>query len=187
MDAWVYVVLLGIAVMVYAILLPNRNAGKEQLTVGEIEEALDRFVDVMEEDNRELLDTVNGWRRQLEADLNRLNGRLDALARRVDERDRQGGGNAAQPVHAASGEATAPAVEATPAGAGSEPAPAVPQSNMTEPEPAAPQGIRGRYPELFAWHDAGKSVEYIAKKSGMNKGEVMLILQLAKREAERGV
>ena len=31
-------------------------------------------------------------------------------------------------------------------------------------------------------HEKGKSVEQIAKATGMNKGEVQLILQLARRE-----
>lgn len=198
MDPWVYVVLLGIAVMVYAILLPNRNTGKEQQAIGEIEEVLDQFADVMEEDNRELLDTVNGWRRELEADLNRLNGRLDALAERVGERSEP------RPDEAERHHATAAAAEPATAGVVETPArPVKPDPAADDAAPAsglaavkdaasgsdavAATGMRGRYPQLFAWHDAGKSVEYIAKKSGMNKGEVMLILQLAKREEQRGV
>lgn len=42
--------------------------------------------------------------------------------------------------------------------------------------------IHNRYVELFELYDSGKSVEAIAKKLGKNKGEVQLILQLAKQE-----
>ncbi|MDF2815210.1 MAG: hypothetical protein K0Q81_1410, partial [Paenibacillus sp.] len=42
--------------------------------------------------------------------------------------------------------------------------------------------IRYRYTELFALEKQGKSIDHIAKKLGMNKGEVMLIIQLAKQE-----
>ncbi|MCR8656280.1 DUF6115 domain-containing protein [Paenibacillus endoradicis] len=42
--------------------------------------------------------------------------------------------------------------------------------------------IHNRYVELFELYDNGKSVEAIAKKLGKNKGEVQLILQLAKQE-----
>lgn len=42
--------------------------------------------------------------------------------------------------------------------------------------------IHSRYNELFEMYEAGKSVEAIAKKLGKNKGEVQLILQLAKQE-----
>lgn len=215
MDPWVYVVLLGIAVMVYAILQPNRSGGKDGASIGEFEEALDRFADVMEEDNRELLETVNGWRRDLEAEIHRLGGRMDALEKQfarfadapasppaeADGRERTATEpDALQPEGAPAPSAESPDVQ-TSAGA--------PEAGKTGPEretaeevaedgPEAAPGretpasagkavardIRSRYPELFAWHDAGKSVEYIAKKSGMNKGEVLLILQLAKREEQ---
>ncbi|MBW7461685.1 hypothetical protein K0U00_47285, partial [Paenibacillus sepulcri] len=53
-------------------------------------------------------------------------------------------------------------------------------------EPLAPAEIkptiRSRYLELFELHDGGKSVDSIARKLAMNKGEVQLILQLSKQE-----
>jgi hypothetical protein len=42
--------------------------------------------------------------------------------------------------------------------------------------------MKSRYKELFSLHDQGKGVEAIAKKLGMNKGEVILILQLSRQE-----
>jgi len=42
--------------------------------------------------------------------------------------------------------------------------------------------VRARYKELFDLHDSGKSIEYIAKKLGKNKGEVQLIIGLARQE-----
>jgi hypothetical protein len=45
-------------------------------------------------------------------------------------------------------------------------------------------GVRARYAELFQLHEQNKSVEHIAKKLNMNKGEVQLILQLAKQEEQ---
>jgi hypothetical protein len=57
-----------------------------------------------------------------------------------------------------------------------------------EIEPAVvipPTSIRGRYPELLELYDKGRSVEQIAKAMGLNKGEVQLILQLARREEEQ--
>jgi hypothetical protein len=43
-------------------------------------------------------------------------------------------------------------------------------------------GIRERYAELFQLYDQNKSIDYIARKLGMNKGEVGLILELARQE-----
>jgi DNA-binding NarL/FixJ family response regulator len=42
--------------------------------------------------------------------------------------------------------------------------------------------IQVRYSELFQLYGQGKSIEVISKKLGMNKGEVQLIIQLAKQE-----
>jgi len=240
MDAWVYVVLLGIAVMVLAMIRGRGDGKPGGASIVEFEEALDRFADVMDEDNRQLLETVQGWRRDLEADINRLRGRVDALERQLSRADaatpaappepEAASGEASQkmpnrpagpatdepaassagdPDRRGAGETERPAepamrpdgrLERRPSG-GSLPADASPPSaagaardadagdgpgggDEARAVPVPGRGIRSRYPELFAWHDAGKSVEYIAKKTGMNKGEVMLILQLAKREEQ---
>ncbi len=45
--------------------------------------------------------------------------------------------------------------------------------------------IADRYPELFALLADGGTIEEIAKKTGMGKGEVLLIIQLSKEEGEQ--
>nr|WP_309121393.1 hypothetical protein [Paenibacillus sp.] len=52
------------------------------------------------------------------------------------------------------------------------------------PEPASrfADTVKSRYKEVFDLHDSGKSIEHIAKKLGKNKGEVQLIIGLAKQE-----
>jgi hypothetical protein len=42
--------------------------------------------------------------------------------------------------------------------------------------------IKDRYTELFRLHDEGKSMDAISKQTGIQLGEVQLILQLAERE-----
>lgn len=42
--------------------------------------------------------------------------------------------------------------------------------------------VKERYRELFDMYEGGKSIEYIAKKLGKNKGEVQLIIGLARQE-----
>ncbi|NDI33363.1 hypothetical protein [Chengkuizengella sediminis] len=42
--------------------------------------------------------------------------------------------------------------------------------------------INQRYNELMTLHHDGKSVQYISNKTGINKGEVQLIINLAKQE-----
>ncbi|MFD2333220.1 hypothetical protein ACFSR7_28515 [Cohnella sp. GCM10020058] len=48
-----------------------------------------------------------------------------------------------------------------------------------------PPAIRERYAELLELYERGRSVEQVAKAMNMNKGEVQLVLQLAKREVSR--
>jgi hypothetical protein len=56
-----------------------------------------------------------------------------------------------------------------------------PEENIDE-APLLSLNMKKRYAELFNLHDQGKGVEIIAKKLGMNKGEVNLIIQLSKQE-----
>ncbi|MFS1513173.1 hypothetical protein VQL36_12140 [Chengkuizengella sp. SCS-71B] len=44
--------------------------------------------------------------------------------------------------------------------------------------------INERYNELMKLHQDGKSVQYISNKTGINKGEVQLIINLAKQEGK---
>lgn len=44
------------------------------------------------------------------------------------------------------------------------------------------ESIKDRYTELFRLHDEGKSMDAIAKQTGIQLGEVQLILQLAEQE-----
>ena len=42
--------------------------------------------------------------------------------------------------------------------------------------------IKSRYAELFDLYEQGKSIDMIAKSTGLQRGEVQLIIQLAKQE-----
>ncbi len=65
---------------------------------------------------------------------------------------------------------------------------AVAEAEMVpEEQPMEKQTMKQRYSELFELHEQGKSVEYIAKKLSMNKGEVQLIIGLAEREEDSRV
>ncbi|NBI27388.1 hypothetical protein [Chengkuizengella marina] len=44
--------------------------------------------------------------------------------------------------------------------------------------------INDRYNDLMKMHHDGKSVQYISNKTGINKGEVQLIINLAKQEGK---
>ncbi|WP_313999093.1 hypothetical protein [uncultured Paenibacillus sp.] len=184
---WQLVVLLGAFAIVGALIMPRRGkaAGPASNAEG-MQAALEQFMENMEADNREWIETVtraqhrqredNAARDERTATLERrvieLEGKLSRFETRTEERLERIRGTAAAAAAVAPGQ--------PPAGDG-------PQGKSTMPEGISAPRIRERYAELFDLHGQGKSIEAIAKKTGMNKGEVMLILQLAKQEEERRV
>lgn len=88
-------------------------------------------------------------------------------------------GDVGAPAHRADAASRPPAP--TPAPLSAEQDAGQPEGEGTE----APLSIRERYRTLVDLYERGRSVEQVAKAMHMNKGEVQLILQLAKREANR--
>lgn len=162
MGPWLYIVLLGVCVVIFAFMRPKEPAAQQTAVVGEIESALEQFALELEDDNKELVASVAGVKRELEAEINKLNGRLDALEKQVR---------------------SLPVGQPLPLTPPAPPAPA--PSAQTEP-PAGQEepDIKTRYSALFDLYNQGKSIEYISKKTGMNKGEVQLIIQLSRQEEQ---
>jgi len=183
-DPWQLIVLLGAVIAAAAFLMPRRNAGSrpDEASAVQLQTALEQFMETMEADNREIAESIAGMqKRNREENANRderiaaLERRAAELEERVSLTERRLEERIEGLRHGAPAE-TAPAADAQatePEGGGEE------QQDRDEPT------IRSRYAELFALHDQGKSVDAIARQTGMNKGEVMLILQLAKQEEER--
>ncbi|MBD2845259.1 hypothetical protein IDH44_08655 [Paenibacillus sp. IB182496] len=195
-EPWIYIVLLGAFAIVCALLLPRRKpAEAASAGLSEMEMALEHFMETMESDNRKLVDNVTHaqqkWRDDLEAkerQVERLSARCDALEEgvaRLQEQlaersraasDRARGSGGLSTAEASGARAGSRSEEEHNSGAG------VPSGSEAVSAEAGDSSISARYSELLSWHAEGKSIEYIAKKSGMHKGEVMLILQLSKQE-----
>lgn len=186
-----YVVLLGMVLVVLSFLAPKQQtaarAGSPQMGP-EIEEAMDQFIAEIEADNKELLNTVAQMKKDHDRSMSKLAERVEELEKRVREQDQELKRMAFARLAEREAEPKAPRLQEAFASA-TKPQSAEHEGNaasvaVQEP-PAAAKGlvnIRERYGELFRLHDEGKSIETIAKKIGMNKGEVTLILQLAKQE-----
>jgi hypothetical protein len=194
-QPWVIVTVLGAVIFVFAFLrskTKGSGAGSADV-VRKMEETFEHFAREMEDGNRELLNRLSELKAQYEAQTRELQERIRKLEqelRALKERKpariivgrlpkRAAGRSAAADPSASSAPAAgaAPTKQPEPAPAGL-PGP-VPKA---APEPAAPR-IADRYRQVLDWHRQGKSMEYIAKKLGMNKGEVQLILKLSEREA----
>jgi hypothetical protein len=205
-QPWIYIVLLGVAAVVYAWLLPKRqrDRGTEVAVVQKVEATLEQYMADIESDNDELIELVSGMKQEHAAKQAALQEQAAELRNRIVELERQAAFAAASAqVETTSGgiryigisqqaaaaydpfhrpQSAMPLQEEHPVSdalivAGDE------QPALQEPETEqVPESIRDRYQELFALYEQGKSVDYIAKQSGIQRGEVQLILQLAERE-----
>lgn len=189
MEPWVYIVLVGTVAIVYALKLPARakEDSADQKSLKETEAALELYMADIERENDKMLQLVSSIKTQsqnnrtaLQEDINGLRvqmaelqknsmlleARLSAEEKGLLQLTASYAGKPGQPPEEGSGAAAA-------AGAAAEPPEA-----KTKPV----SSVKLRYPRLFELHEQGKSIDSIARTAGLQRGEVQLILQLAKQE-----
>jgi uncharacterized membrane-anchored protein YhcB (DUF1043 family) len=197
---WMYVVLLGLVCLAYAQLLPRQEKTVPSGDmIKELEQSMELFASDMEEQNETLLQLFSDTKREYEAHLAKLSARLEQLEKQnhqlVQELIRPKHPQPEPgPLMMPEPDRSEPA-PALGSGAASESAAAKAEPDVEEQAEAGDRksawptqrqpllmNVRERYAELFRLYGQKKSVEYIAKKLGMNKGEVQLIIQLARQE-----
>jgi DNA-binding NarL/FixJ family response regulator len=190
MAPWQLIVLLGAFAAVAALAMPRRkDAAEPAASVAGMQVALEQFMENMEADNRELVETITKSQHQTREDNASRDERIAVLERRCKElEDKLGRAELRleEQLQALRAAALQSVVKEREPAEQQSAAEAAAVAGLVEAEPSSPP-IRQRYAELFDLHGQGKSIDVIAKKLGINKGEVMLILQLAKQEEERRV
>lgn len=204
-DPWFYIVLLGLAALVYALFLPERKSAAQAKAGAnhELEATLEHFMSDIEQENNELIELVSQMKQDFVSKQLAQQEQIAELRQRVI-----GIEQSAREFHPSTGQVDVPASSA-------EAPPAAPVQMLTaedvqvqwddaaneaavaqelapepepivevepEPEPEVSETVRDRYPQLFELYARGKSMDSIAKSLGIPRGEVQLILQLAKRE-----
>ncbi|MNW54050.1 hypothetical protein D3C74_316360 [compost metagenome] len=200
-DPWFYIVLLGIAAVVYAMLLPTRKSAIEPADkgIGELESTLEHYMSEVEKENDELIDLVSQMKQDFASKQLAQQEQIVELRKRIVEVEQASRHSsiaikaeeaaAVETVH----EAAAPlapiiAQEAVISTSIYENTQASiladdqPNEDSVVLDAKAPESVRDRYPELFDLYEKGKSIDMIAKAIGVHRGEIQLILQLAKRE-----
>lgn len=189
MQPWVYIVLVGVAAILYALLLPARvKEGKaEQQSLKETEAALELYMADIERENEELVQLVSSIKQQSQTNQNVMQGQINELQNQL-----AGLQSTTELLEARVTEESKSLKElATTVEKGShvkmeanvntsiqQGMDAVQPEEKTKPI----SSIKLRYPRLFELHEQGKSIDSIAKTAGLQRGEVQLILQLAKQE-----
>ncbi|OMD61646.1 hypothetical protein [Paenibacillus odorifer] len=189
MQPWVYIVLVGVAAILYALLLPARvKEGKaNQQSLKETEAALELYMADIERENEELVQLVSSIKQQSQTNHNVLQGQVNELQSQVVELQ-----NSSLKLEARVAEEEkslkelAVSVEQgskVKVGVNEDPSLSAEMSSVSPDVKAKPiSSIKLRYPRLFELHEQGKSIDSIAKTAGLQRGEVQLILQLAKQE-----
>lgn len=196
---WQYIVLLGAVVIVLAFMLPRQKRQAEQpsQSIQNMETALEQFMENMEKDNQELVSLVAKSQQEAKQDAERKDLRIAELERKSSALEQQllfatqqaasmGAQGMTMTSQALQGHLV-PASEIVNSATIQVPVMASPSAPVEE-EPQdellsqVNHSIQARYAELFQLYEQGKSIEAISKKLGMNKGEVQLIMQLAKQE-----
>lgn len=196
MSPYLAVTLFGLALFGLAWMMPARRESEDGG-----DPAYERLLEDLETENRELLEAISKFKDEQDATVKNLVKQIEELERQMKFVAEQAASaaqhaapvtpqdsavqDAAASFPAAQDAAPAMAQAAAPEAPVREPAAAGAQVQPAETSRYAPPSIRERYASLLAMHNKGKSIEQIAKSAGMNKGEVQLILQLAKREAEQ--
>lgn len=185
MQPWVYIVLLGAAALLYALRLPSRSKEDpaERQSLKETEAALELYMSDIERENTELLQLVAGIKQQSQNNRAATQEEIAALRQQIEDLKQSAAKLEARVAAEEQGLAqlsAAVAQAATVQAAASAETDAAP---VPAPAPKAPvSSIKLRYPRLFELHEEGKSIDAIAKMAGLQRGEVQLILQLAKQE-----
>jgi len=192
-EPWVVVVIIGILCVIFSWFVKEPEASHP--AAADIEHALDLVTANLEEENRRLLEAMSAMKQEYALRAEAWEGKAVILENRVQDLSRQVQQTALpdKPDRSASwteaGQATelAHALNQLPPDLEQPNEPAAQQggsSGSSDGNSGEPSSIRRRYPELFQLDAEGKSVEQIARRIGLSKGETALILRLAKQEEQ---
>ncbi|MCR8642163.1 hypothetical protein NV379_05775 [Paenibacillus sp. N1-5-1-14] len=176
-----YVILLGLVIVVFTQFFMRKDSKKSKASgsMDEFEKSVGMFAAELEEQNEALVKLFADSKRESDLKLAHLAGKLELMEKHNHElaqelshlklvlNERRFEASIAPTIVMESQRQVVASVEVVP---------------ESIPEPEADPLIKARYPDIFELYEQGKSVEYIAKKLGKNKGEVNLILMLSRQE-----
>ncbi|OMF36781.1 hypothetical protein BK133_09060 [Paenibacillus sp. FSL H8-0548] len=178
-----YIVLLGAVVIVGAFVMPRKkqDSALPPQSMQNMETALEQFMENMEKDNEELVLLVRKAQQETKIDAQQKEQRILELERTCEQLTVKL--QESRTTTAITNPQTASFLQTSSASIlKSEPTVSEETEDQQPEETLRTDTIQARYSDLFLLYEQGKSIEMISKKLGMNKGEVQLIIQLAKQE-----
>lgn len=170
------VALIGIGIIVFTkLFVKNEQQDSQTHLLRTMEETFAHFALDIEEENKEMIEQVKTVKEQFEQQNFKLLTRIEFLENQLLEKTLN--------KHKLQNRATSsPQIDFI-ADRQAHEAQEITAATSSEPEKNG-MLIKQRYQQLFALYDAGKSIDYIAKKLAINKGEVQLIMQLGLQEEQ---
>jgi len=191
LSPWIIIVILGACAIAYAFIMPRKDKVQQpsHQLVQEMESTLEHYMTEIEQDNDALIQRVAELKGEATAADHRMQSQLQELQQRLDQLEQQKVkttelsttenimGQRAEGLQAQS------LMDSVRAETNQQIASASKlQDNPQQEEDQKRESIKDRYTELFRLHDEGKSMDAISRQTGIQLGEVQLILQLAERE-----
>ncbi len=189
LEAWHYVALLGAAIAAMAFIKPMNKKKEDAAPVEEMKEMMEHYIYEAEQDYAELVGLVKKSQESAQNSATVYEKKVMGLEEQVEllkqqlQKQQLIYQNNLQSGQAAVDE---PDKNINPAASTDIQVPLVTiPAQIEEASATSEWSIEGRYKELFELYNNGRTIESIAKKLAMNKGEVQLIIQLAKQEAKQ--
>lgn len=192
---WIIIVILGACAIAYAMIMPRKDKAQEssQQLVHEMESTLEHYMTEIERDNDTLIQRVAELKGEATAADQRMMSQLQELQQRLDQLERektrlsepsdQGQAKILNSRPTAEGLQAQGLMDSVRAEADQQASATVDLQHIEqESQETRRESIKDRYTELFRLYDEGKSMDAISKQTGIQLGEVQLILQLAERE-----
>lgn len=190
MSAWLVIACLGAGCIAASFFIPATARAGSSRVVKEIEETMEQFAAEIDQENKELLASVAQMKKDHEQQVVRLTSKIDKLEKQSVDMSHELKlfiFNKLQTLDHAKEASAAQQVSAMPASpvSGNDVHADLPVENETIAESETESvDLRGRFAHIFNLYDEGKSIDTIARRLGLTKGEVSLIIQLAKQEED---
>lgn len=171
MTIYFVVILTGIALIFIALIVPKPTSTKpiQEDFLDSVSDTIQQLVQEMEEENKQLLRMIGEMRKDYEKKSSTLIERIELLENRERETLSK------PPPLSEPSAVTSYTIQETITTHDKEHKYQLPDSRFIH-------SVKSKNKELFELYENGKSIEYIAKKMGKNKGEVQLIISLARQE-----
>lgn len=180
-EPWVIIALLGAVIFLYAFIQfkGQKARAAQHSPVSDMEEAFEQFAHDIEDDNRKVMEHVASLKASYEQKITILTERIDQhnlfFSQRVEQLEQQI--KVMEQLIQDSKQERQELLQTNKAPRLDEVIEVIPEQVIDEND-----SIRDRYQSIFEMYHDGKSIEYIAKRLGMNKGEVQLVLTLSQQE-----